>query len=213
MKTGPMPGDHTTEDQLEDYCLGRIPASELEGTEEHLLVCPDCQEHLRETDRYIRTMRAAIGVLASAPPRPARPWSQWFEWMGKPAPATALAGLAAIALVWGVLPALRERREAAPAVLTLEAMRGESSTLYVSAPERTPLLLKLDLTGVAPLESYRVFIVDAQGAPVFETQARPDSGNLAVRAPARLVRGAYWVRLYDRAAPGVPLREYGLELR
>jgi len=206
-----MPGDHTTDDQLEDYCLGRIPPSELPGIEEHLLVCPACQEHLRETDRYIRTMRAAITVLASATSRPARPWTQMFQWMWRPVPATALAGLASIALVWVVLPSLREGR--ATAVLTLEAMRGESTALHISAPERTPLLLKLDLTGMAPLDSYRVTIVDAQGSPVFETQARPDSPGLTVRAPARLVRGAYWVRLYDRAAPGMPLREYGLELR
>jgi hypothetical protein len=73
--------------------------------------------------------------------------------------------------------------------------------------------LTLDLTGIAPLPAYQVRVVDAQGSPVFTSGARPSAGKLEVRGPARLRRGTYWVRLYDRAPAGTLLREYGLELQ
>jgi hypothetical protein len=208
-----MLGNHASEDRLEEYCLGRVPDEELEEIEEHLLVCPACQERLRVTDRYIRTMRAAIASLAAAPAPSERWWEAWFGFLLKPLPVAALAGLAALVLVWGVIPSLRDTRQAAPVAVTLEAMRGGGETLHMRAPEKTPLILTLDLTGVAPLASYQVRLVDAGGSKVFETEARPEANHMTVHAPARLSRGTYWVRLYDRADGNTPLREYGLKLQ
>jgi hypothetical protein len=208
-----MPVEHATGDRLEEYCLGRVPAAEQESLENHLLVCPACQELLRETDYYVRTMRQAAAELArEMPARNKNPLRRWFGPLFRPVPAAAFAGIAALALVWAIGPAFQGRRAQNPVAVTLEATRGGDENLRVHAPQRTPLTLKLDLTGVAPLEVYEVRIVDADGAPVLESSARPQGGHLLLNAPARLARGTYWVRLYNRAERRMPLREYGLEL-
>src|ERR1019366_4503629 len=36
-----------------------LPGSESEQLEDHLLICPECQEHLRATDAYLAAMRGA----------------------------------------------------------------------------------------------------------------------------------------------------------
>ncbi len=207
-----MKGAHVSADRLEEYCLGRVPAAELAGVEEHLLVCQACQDRLRDTDRYIRVMRSAITAIASEPAAGQESgWAQWFGRRGRLAPAAA-AGVAALVLVWAVAPLLDGPRNGAPVAVTLEAMRGGES-LRVHAPAKTPLRLTLDLTGLTLRESYLVRIVDAAGAPVFEAEARQDRTHLDVEAPARLPRGVYWIRVEERAAAGTPLREYGLELK
>jgi anti-sigma factor RsiW len=208
-----MSGNHTSDVKLEDYCLGRVPSEELEDIEEHLLVCPACQERLRETDRYIRTMRAAISTLAAAPSRPESRWEAWFAGFFRPVPVSALAGLAALVLVWGVIPSMRDARVTPPVAVTLEALRGGGDTLRVRVPERTPLVLTLELTGVEPRAAYQVRLVDARGTQVFETPARPDGDHLTVQAPGQFAHGAYWIRLYENAGASAPLREYGLELQ
>ena len=65
-------------------------------------------------------------------------------------------------------------------------------------------MLRLDLTGLDPLPSYQVRIVDAMGTQVFETESRPNGTVVTVNAPGRFRRGSYWVRLYNRNAPAHP---------
>ena len=208
-----MPGDHASDDKLEEYCLGGVPENELQGIEEHLLMCPACQEHLRAADRYVRTMRSAISMLASAPAPAERWWEKWFGAISRPIPATALAGLAAVTLICVVIPSLRDSQRAATSTVTLQAMRGGGDSLRVSAPEKTPLILRLDLTGLDPLPSYQVRIVDAMGTQVFETESRPNGTVITLNAPGRFGRGSYWVRLYNRNDPATLAREFSLELQ
>src|SRR5688572_19962240 len=47
------------DDSFEQYSMGRLPANDLEAFEEHLLICPECQDRLTESDRFVRTMREA----------------------------------------------------------------------------------------------------------------------------------------------------------
>lgn len=212
MRTGMKMGEHASDDRLEEYCLGRVPAVELEDFENHLLICQECQERLEETDVYVRTMRRAIEALGRGPAVHVSWWNRWFTPLRWPKPVFACAGLGALFLLWSIGPMVEGGRMAQPVAVALEATRGGADGLRVHAPERTPLDLTLDLTGVAALPGYQVKIVDANGAPVMESAARPVSGKLALRAPGRLRRGTYWVRLYDRAEGGASLREYGLEL-
>jgi hypothetical protein len=204
-----MSAEHVSEDRLEEYCLGRVPAAELDELENHLLICPECQDRCREADSYVKTMREAVQSLAVEQPRG---WTGFFASLRRPVPAAACAGVAALVLIWGIGPVLRNTGVAKPVAVTLESTRGGPDSLRAHAPERTPLALTLDLTGVAPLPAYEIRVVDANGAPVMQSSARPAGSRLVLHAPARLARGTYWVRVYDRAQLRMPLREYGLEL-
>ncbi len=37
---------HLTEHMIEQYALGKLDETDLAGAEEHLLVCPECREHV-----------------------------------------------------------------------------------------------------------------------------------------------------------------------
>jgi hypothetical protein len=60
-----IPGGHASEDTIEQYCLGMVPAAELEALESHLLVCAVCQDRLRESEAYVRTMQQATAQVAA----------------------------------------------------------------------------------------------------------------------------------------------------
>jgi anti-sigma factor RsiW len=52
---------HISEELLEQYAVsGSLPEAELAPLEEHLLICPDCQDPLKELDEFIATMRLAL---------------------------------------------------------------------------------------------------------------------------------------------------------
>jgi len=88
---------HAPEDKLEEYCLGRRPAEAVEGFETHLLVCPQCQDALRETEAYVRAMRAAAALVAGEDASRSRWGRRWWVRIG----LVALAcGAAAALLAW-----------------------------------------------------------------------------------------------------------------
>jgi hypothetical protein len=51
--------DHVSEDELEEYCMGRIPQSRLFNIDRHLFWCGKCVDRLDATERYIKAMRKA----------------------------------------------------------------------------------------------------------------------------------------------------------
>lgn len=206
-----IPGGHASEDALEQYCLGSVPAAELEGLESHLLVCTACQERLRETEAYVRIMQQATAQAAADQLARQGRWRAVADWLFRSLPATAIATAVALVLVWGFAPSFHPAPAAAPLAVALELTRGDESP-RAHAPACRPLLLTLDLTGVAPLDSYQVRIVDASGAAVLDAAAKPDHDRLRVGASVRLAPGTYWVRLYNPSEPQTPLREYGLAL-
>jgi anti-sigma factor RsiW len=55
-----LPCTKYTEDHLETYALGRLSEEELQALEEHLLICPACQDLLAKVDEYIEVMKAAV---------------------------------------------------------------------------------------------------------------------------------------------------------
>lgn len=200
------PDPHPCEDVLERYCLGTLPVVEIETFEEHLLVCGACQDRLRETERYVKTMQAALTEPSCVSLRPQR-----LAWVNRP--AIWLSGAAALLCLFALLPRLYMGRDAAPLAVTLELTRGGESTLRARAPAGRPLLLRLDGRGVPVLPAYRIQIVDARGNEVFQSPAAPSGTSLTAAAPGRLARGLYWVRLCEPAPSGRVLREFGLELR
>lgn len=80
-------------------------------------------------------------------------------------------------------------------------MRG--ADVIAKAPSGTVLLLHPDLTGIPAPPPYRLQLVDATGATVWQ-RALP-----AARVSARRT-GMYYLRIYSAA--GELLREYGLRV-
>lgn len=58
---------HLTEDVLESYALAQLSAQDCPATEEHLLICPICQDRLDRAEEYIRIVKVATSILADRP--------------------------------------------------------------------------------------------------------------------------------------------------
>jgi len=51
---------HFPEDVWEEYAMGMRGEEDCKLLEEHLLVCPACQDLLAKADDYLRTAKAAL---------------------------------------------------------------------------------------------------------------------------------------------------------
>ncbi len=201
---------HAADATLEQYSLGMLSEREAAEVEEHVLICPSCQERLAETDAYVDAMRqAALKLGTAAPPV----WRHRLDAIARlalrPLPlAAAVAGIAAILWLGG---SLRLTRAPAlpPVSVFLAATRGGEAIPVSRAPSGRALSLKLDTAGLPQVPACHVEIVNARGRAVFQSPARAASGTLTVEAPA-LGGGSYWVRLYDPQM--ILLREFGLEV-
>jgi anti-sigma factor RsiW len=58
---------HFHDQLLERYAMGQLSAQESESVEEHLLLCPACQDRLLVLDDFIQVMKAALAVPTSPP--------------------------------------------------------------------------------------------------------------------------------------------------
>ena len=189
---------HADAEDLERYSMGASSPEEIAPIEEHLLICEDCRNRLRETDGFLNSVqmaarqwrrdeRAATGRSRNIP--------SWLPMLA------AVCGLVLIAV------AIRGVRPRGPAVaVSLTALRGAGAGNI--GPSGRELKLQPDLTGLVEAPAYRLEIVDPTGRPVrLAALARTQGG---VNVPA-LGAGLYFVRLYLPA--GNLLREYGLEIR
>jgi len=61
LSPGPVVFDmnYISEDELEQYCFGNIPESELARIEEHRLWCHGCQDRLLVIEHYIKALQGA----------------------------------------------------------------------------------------------------------------------------------------------------------
>jgi anti-sigma factor RsiW len=50
---------HPTDEEMELYALGRLPAPRVRDFEIHLLVCRRCQDRMAEADATVAAMREA----------------------------------------------------------------------------------------------------------------------------------------------------------
>jgi hypothetical protein len=57
-------GEHASEEVIEQYSTGTLPASEVELFEKHLRVCQVCQDRLRRTDEFMAPLCAALRTIA-----------------------------------------------------------------------------------------------------------------------------------------------------
>ncbi len=190
------PDTHASDEALERYADCSLPESDVAAFEEHLLVCDDCRDKLAELDSYVHAMKGASRRVRREERVAARPVFR---------PAWALtAVLAAAALILAVRLPLRAPQ---PYAVALAAVRGADG-IEARVPAGRPLLLTLDLTGIAAPAGSGLDIVDAEGRSVWHAPVTPRDGKLTAATSHRFAPGRYYVRLYSPSRE--LLREYGL---
>ena len=55
-----MTSGHISDEDLEQYCLGHSPFWRLPRLEEHILLCPHCQDRCEDMQTYVDTIRHAL---------------------------------------------------------------------------------------------------------------------------------------------------------
>jgi hypothetical protein len=199
---------HGTEEQFEQYALGRLAGADLISLEEHLLLCDACQVRLDEIGPFAIGMREALSLQPAI--APSAPLKEWFAWLRRPAFAMAIACAAALIAIIAVVStgvvSTGGTKLAPTAMLQLTAIRGE---MPATSPAR-----EYDLTlADAPRAGgpFRVEVVNGSGDSVWKGPADADSKGAEVKIDETLKQGDYFVRLY--AASGQRLREYGFRIR
>jgi hypothetical protein len=233
------PHPHLSEEELENYALGRLPEAQLPEFEEHLLLCERCQQRLDFEDDLAAAMRPVAGIedgapldaLSTPPASPVhREWRRRLfplrdQMTGRKWLAPALG--AAFLLAFGVVipawkPPLVQTDALKAETVTLTTVRGGEGQGMAQAQANRPLDLSIQLQVEMPADvsaaggplartdSYRLDMVDAAGGLRWTGTVRPALGKLAARVGKRMGAGVYWVRLY--APSGKLLREFGLRL-
>jgi hypothetical protein len=192
---------HESEDRLELYALHRLPDSEVERVENHLLICDGCRDRLEEVSAFAFSMRQ---TLRDEPVIESR--YRWFAWLR---PQLALgAAFAVMVLAVAVYRISADAHVVPVASLQLTAVRGSDVETVVRARE-------LDLAFTDAPASSRLDLVDADNVTVWTGTLRP----VAERGEARIAQakiaqvlspGEYFARVYTGA--GQPLHEYQFEV-
>jgi len=205
---------HAQEETLEQYSMGRLPEDEVGPFEEHLLICPVCQDRLEETDAFIQAARLATQKLRAEPLSVRQHWwERLVSAAGLPKPAwiSVAAGAALLVVVVVGARAVLRTEAAPPLSVMLESARGVEGPARVHVPAGKPLVLLIDSTELPQLSTYHLELVDSRGNPVLESSAGPIRQRVSFSAP-RLAKGRYWVRLYAPSPRKELLREFGLEV-
>ncbi|HWF11833.1 MAG TPA: hypothetical protein VG297_25370 [Bryobacteraceae bacterium] len=197
---------HGSDDQLEQYALGRLPAAEISPLEEHLMACDTCREKVDEFEAAGAAFRTALtdDLVSAIIPRQ----SGFMDWLlaavRRPAVSMAFAFAVLIAVV-GLFSQVRTKL-APVATLRLTAVR---SDMPATAPARQFELTLAD----GPKEGgpFRVEIVNAEGASMWQGLAESGPAGVRVEVKQRLGQGDYFVRLYTTS--GAVLHEYGFRVR
>lgn len=203
---------HVGSEALEQYSLQHLSEAECERVEEHLLICPQCQDELAQIETFIADMKAAIAIQQQR--ELARSgeslFARWFRVVPRPALVTAFAAvvLAVAAVPW----MMRENAPAAaPFAVQLAVMRGPESAGMATAESGRPVQLRISAAEIPEAPAYRLQVVNAAGEQVWTGEPRREDAQLAADVAAPLPKGAYWVRLY--ASGGEHLREFGLMVK
>ena len=208
-----LPADHhIPEEALELYSMNRLPETDTEQLETHLLICEDCQARLKEVDEYVKAVRTAlretqVGQDSTSEPAVVARFAAWFRLR----PAYTLCAAFALCLVVLVLPQFRHQPSAQQEVF-LQSYRGGEAA---SAEAGRSLVLLLDTAGLPAASSYVLQVVGSGGRVLIQTEARLAGGSPVLRVPLdrSLATGNYWVRICDRDNPAAVLRETSLAVR
>ena len=192
-----MANTHPSVETIERFVMKRLPEAELAPFEEHLLLCPKCQDMVAEADQDVLRLKAATRRLEHETPH----WKHRVQKHHKPIWAAAAAALILVFYI------ARPHHSAPPQVIALTTLRGSSDTSV--AKSGAPIQLKLDAAGLPARETYLVEVVDASGA-IIATQQSPHTTATVDADCKPLESGQYWVRV---SAGGRVLREFSLPVR
>ena len=199
--------DHLTEEQIEQYAMGKLRGDECDQAEEHLLTCASCQDALEEADSFVTHIRVAGKRLAD------KPDSVWTKipylpaWGARPLPAMA-AGLCTLAVLLFLVAPRTQVTPLEQQQITLESMRGSNSD-SVAAKAGQSLSLLLDASGLSEsTTTFSIKIVNDAGKEVLSGTATAKNGKLSMNVSKGFHAGSYFVRVYDSSAK--LLREFVL---
>ena len=198
---------HATDETLESYAMGSLDGPALAKVEEHLLVCPHCQEQLKEADSYVAAMRNAAAGLELEDESRKEWWTRVSTAFTLRRIGWAMAITALLVLGISLRVGLRSAPSVQPLALALEANRGSE---LQRAPAGRPLVLSLDATGLPVLPAYDVEAVDAQGAVQAQFRAVTAQPGIQIQLAGGLRRGNYFIRIYSPSRE--LLREYGVRV-
>ena len=136
---------HATEEDLERYTMGRLAEPDLAEFEEHLLMCPQCQDRLAHEDAIRQGIQDAAPLLQRKP-KTSPGWT-----LPRLAWAFGFAALAIVALA-GAWPSLRRAVQGPslnPATVLLQSMRGTENTAATAPPGKS-IALVFDITDLSP---------------------------------------------------------------
>lgn len=193
---------HGSEDQLEQYALGRLSEQETALLEEHLLACAACRDKVDSFDEVSIGMREALvkdslkaeggfaGRLAVLVRRP------------------AFAMTVAFVILLAVIGMFSRRKPTFVPVATLQltAVRGEMAT---TVPARNFDVTLTD--GPRDGGVFRAEVVNAVGAAQWRGLAQSGPAGVHMSVNHLLPEGDYFLRLYEPS--GAVMREYGFRVR
>jgi hypothetical protein len=191
-----------SDDRLELYALGRLPAPEVENVEEHLLICDFCRDRLDELAAFAFSAREA---LKEAPPNTVSSvWRKWFPNTGIWRLSLAMAATAAVLMLAIGMYRVQQREPLAPvAALHLTAVR--SALIPVAAPSR-----ELDIDFTDARDAAQVIVLNAQGSTVWTGVVIHGPTDTRVRIQTALPEGEYFARAY--AGDGTIIYEYAFRI-
>ena len=204
---------HLSEDQLEKYMLRQVSEPAAAAVEEHLLVCTHCQEQLEQLEGFANSLRAVAPILDRedqlADIKPGL-GQRIFDWIRSPVPALAFGAAALLAVLIVPMAYRAGSPQGQPVTLELQAVRAASSP---EAPVGRPLVLRIELAGLAPATSYRAELASDTGTVQLTRSlqgAEPPFALLTV--DKTLPAGRYWLRLYG-TEHAEAIREFGFSIR
>lgn len=201
------PNEHISEESLESYALGSLSEPLVTGLEEHLLICPACQDKLREFDDYVAAMRGAAARLDREDESRKTFWTRISEALTVRRLTWALALMTLALVVLAVRLSLSPPPLIEPFAMVLETSRGSQAQ---HAPARRPLDLSLDITALPAFPTYQLETVDASGRVQTQSSSTASQGRVKTSLTKGLRSGTYFIRLYSPSRE--LLREYGLQV-
>jgi len=198
---------HASDETLESYAMGSLGGPVLAEVEEHLLVCPHCQEQLKEIDSYVGAMRSAAAGLDLRDESRKEFWTRVSGALTLRRIGWAMAIAALLILGISLRLGLRSSPSAQPLALVLVTNRGSE---LQRVPAGRPLTFSLDVTGLPVLPAYDVEAVDSKGAVQAQFHAVTAQSGIEIRLAEGLRRGNYFVRIYSPSRE--LLREYGVQV-
>jgi hypothetical protein len=58
---------HIPEDMLDEFVMEMLSEPDCALWEEHLLICPSCQDRVAQADEYVRVIKSAAATISDPP--------------------------------------------------------------------------------------------------------------------------------------------------